>query len=836
MKRIVSILFAVCMLLTLTFSAMISEAGEVTTGLCDFGEPKGLSGSFVVFDPSAGGETGYTAGVANDLVFRAETFTADWEYVYDLWLQFPADWVVNSVSVVGTPICDSGAGWGTLTYTVQTPANTVDILHARYQSGTDHCTAYYMVNVTPGSNIGDAYVSWYYDGDGYGGTPHWPCSDDGYTPPGLLPCDEMVNPQAVVPPFVFVPNIYITPEDQDVVDCPGVSTDFVFNLENDTGTDGTISLSYLITSGYGTVTGPDQIYLGTGVDQDFAVTLTSAGWLAEGEIVTASIEAEFGVYTDSASVSQEIAWGGGWYDIATEPDSGRQDNSLAVYNGLIWSIAGYGTENSVKYYDPDTDTWTTVPDSVFQTNYARSCGVYGNKAYIYGDATSGFAGLWSYNMDTNVWANESPSGTAPALTGIWAPSWVADPDTGYLYMTGGATIPGGGNLAAVYVYDPAGNAWLAPLPDFTTARDFHAAYIYTDPVSGHKMLAVAGGVESSGNELSSTQCYDFTTGVWNAENADLPALPVTWWGMGYAHNVFAGEHELWIVAGASGGMIYNESVYYDFNAGTWVSAGAPHVTEAYRLSAAALDGVVYKISGNNAAGTCSKFLRCDVAQSPDAGITAGDISFLPGAPLPGDIVDVTARVHNMGDAPITGGNANFYYSLQPGVDLQLIDTVAFTDILPGEYTDVMINWATDAAMDPRIYIITVEITDVLPTDVDLTNNTAEIEIPLPVELGYFTAQGMGNTVNIQWETVTETDNLGFNLYRISGNKISPFVTPSPVKLNDSLIAGQGTSSEPKAYSFTDHVKNGGKYIYILECISTEGIATDEYKTRLQWLF
>lgn len=84
-------------------------------------------------------------------------------------------------------------------------------------------------------------------------------------------------------------------------------------------------------------------------------------------------------------------------------------------------------------------------------------------------------------------------------------------------------------------------------------------------------------------------------------------------------------------------------------------------------------------------------------------------------------------------------------------------------------------------------------------------------------------------------TVTESHNLGFNLYRLKGLKVNPFISFIPVKLNETLIAGQGTSAEPHFYAFTDHVKSGGKYIYILECISTAGITTDEFRTTLQWL-
>ena len=62
-------------------------------------EPPGqsLSGSFVVFDSSMGGATSYQTGIPADFCFRAESFSPDWEYVYDIWLRFPTGWVVNNV-------------------------------------------------------------------------------------------------------------------------------------------------------------------------------------------------------------------------------------------------------------------------------------------------------------------------------------------------------------------------------------------------------------------------------------------------------------------------------------------------------------------------------------------------------------------------------------------------------------------------------------------------------------------------------------------------------------------------------------------------------------------
>lgn len=221
---------------------------------------------------------------------------------------------------------------------------------------------------------------------------------------------------------------------------------------------------------------------------------------------------------------------------------------------------------------------------------------------------------------------------------------------------------------------------------------------------------------------------------------------------------------------------------------------------------------------------------------PDASISASDISFSPELPEPGDTVQINARIYNLGEQQITSGNANFYYSLEPGVDLQLIETQAFGPIDPSDFVDITVFWTTDLQMDPRIYILTVTLTDIEPDDINPDNNTATLEIPLPVELAYFNAWGLPDRVEVQWMTITETDNLGFNLYRLRGDKVNSFISYTAVKLNESIIPGQGTSSNPRQYEFTDHVKYGSNYIYILECISTEGISTEEYRTRIEWIY
>ncbi|HSL17696.1 MAG TPA: S8 family serine peptidase [Methylomirabilota bacterium] len=160
--------------------------------------PKSLAGSFVVFDPSAGGAACWAPSTSQTLCFGAESFTTDWEYAYYLILNLPTDWTVVDIAVAGSPVCDSGS-FGSFSWWSYGGVNEPLIEHYRYMSPTDHCTAFYCIEVTTGSGSGDALVSWYWDGDGYGGTPHYPCSDDGFTPSGMEACDQSVQPRAAIP-------------------------------------------------------------------------------------------------------------------------------------------------------------------------------------------------------------------------------------------------------------------------------------------------------------------------------------------------------------------------------------------------------------------------------------------------------------------------------------------------------------------------------------------------------------------------------------------------------------------------------------------------------------
>ena len=84
---------------------------------------------------------------------------------------------------------------------------------------------------------------------------------------------------------------------------------------------------------------------------------------------------------------------------------------------------------------------------------------------------------------------------------------------------------------------------------------------------------------------------------------------------------------------------------------------------------------------------------------------------------------------------------------------------------------------------------------------------------VPVELTSFAANVNGNDVNLDWTTATETNNSGFEIQRKADN--SDFVKVG-------YVAGFGTTTEPKVYSFIEKDLANGNYTYRLKQVDFNG--------------
>jgi hypothetical protein len=90
---------------------------------------------------------------------------------------------------------------------------------------------------------------------------------------------------------------------------------------------------------------------------------------------------------------------------------------------------------------------------------------------------------------------------------------------------------------------------------------------------------------------------------------------------------------------------------------------------------------------------------------------------------------------------------------------------------------------------------------------------------VPVTLSSFTATYFDGSPILQWTTQSETDNIGWNIYRADSEEFE-----WSMQINNDLIPGAGTSSEPTDYIFEDEyvVYPSLSYWYWIEDISADG--------------
>ncbi len=88
-----------------------------------------------------------------------------------------------------------------------------------------------------------------------------------------------------------------------------------------------------------------------------------------------------------------------------------------------------------------------------------------------------------------------------------------------------------------------------------------------------------------------------------------------------------------------------------------------------------------------------------------------------------------------------------------------------------------------------------------------------------VQLSAFNTEPSSNQVVLIWETTSETDNAGFNIYRAENGG-------EYIKINTQLIPAEGASTEGASYEFIDDdVQNRKTYSYKLEDVDLNGVST-----------
>jgi len=98
--------------------------------------------------------------------------------------------------------------------------------------------------------------------------------------------------------------------------------------------------------------------------------------------------------------------------------------------------------------------------------------------------------------------------------------------------------------------------------------------------------------------------------------------------------------------------------------------------------------------------------------------------------------------------------------------------------------------------------------------------SAFTEKPTAIDLLSFAAEAGADHVMLAWETSTEVDNAGFNLWRSEATD-GPYA-----KVNDVLIPAEGDAVSGASYTYDDtDVVQGVTYYYKLEDVDVRGVST-----------
>ncbi len=115
-----------------------------------------------------------------------------------------------------------------------------------------------------------------------------------------------------------------------------------------------------------------------------------------------------------------------------------------------------------------------------------------------------------------------------------------------------------------------------------------------------------------------------------------------------------------------------------------------------------------------------------------------------------------------------------------------------------------------------------------PTDTPTPTNTPTPDAPTSVELRAFRIEPWGDRVALVWETASEADVVGFNVYRAT----APDEPGS--RVNPALIPATGGAAAGARYALRDLPPAVGTYFYRLEVVNREGVPERHGPMTLRW--
>jgi hypothetical protein len=195
-----------------------------------------------------------------------------------------------------------------------------------------------------------------------------------------------------------------------------------------------------------------------------------------------------------------------------------------------------------------------------------------------------------------------------------------------------------------------------------------------------------------------------------------------------------------------------------------------------------------------------------------------------------DIWKATGPGNNLTWTRITGNGFGDTKVVEAGAFTEFYGTlyVAISTTLPANFPGEELPGAGGA----KIYRLQVPVTTTTTvpatttttapatTTTTVPSSTTTTEIPTLINLSYFDAERFWRRIIVTWQTESEVNNAGFNLYRAATED------GEYVQINSSLIPAQGTSTQGAFYEFVDKdVQNRKTYYYKLEDIDMNGSLT-----------
>jgi subtilisin family serine protease len=240
---------------------------------------------------------------------------------------------------------------------------------------------------------------------------------------------------------------------------------------------------------------------------------------------------------------------------------------------------GFTVHNDLVRYDPDANSWTSLPPS--PDYYFAAPAVYFNgKIYNFGGYDETFQATNAtriYDIDTHTWTTGAPM--PAALGGMAAALW-----NGIVYVAGGSPDIGASVVNTLYAYNIAANNWttLAPLPQGLWVPGFGA-------ING-KVYVAAG---SDGvTQLNTLYIYNVASNTWTT-GANVPVAAE-------APGSAVLQSHLYVFGGFPTPLIMTQ--IYNPGSNTWIPGPNMSVYRWRFYGAAVGDHSIVALGGADAAG------------------------------------------------------------------------------------------------------------------------------------------------------------------------------------------------------------------------------------------